>query len=198
MRPLILMACFALLAAACNTTPSPTSGPTGPAGASPGTSAAGSPAGIVWEEYHSDDLAFSLQLPRGWTARRPGPGEGEVLRANGGDAGSLIVNIDVGAAELTFEEYIDATFRSLIEANPDAVQTITLPGGRAARGVSPRTADGGVSVIYAFAPRGDHAKLISFTWDQPEPNPVWQLIAERFNAYVAQPIIPFVTPTPGG
>jgi hypothetical protein len=190
MRPLVLIACFVLLAAACNTTAPPT--------ATPVLAPTASPAAIRWEEYHSDNLAFSLQLPDSWEARRPGPGEGEVLRAEGGDDGTLIVNIDVSAAELSFEEYIDATFRSLIELNPNAVQTIDLPGGRAARGVSPRTEDGGVSVIYAFAPRGDHAKLISFTWNQPEPNPLWQLIAERFSAYSPRPIIPFITPAPSG
>jgi hypothetical protein len=196
MRSLISIACFVLLCAACGTTAVPAS-PVSTA--SPASAASPTPAGIRWEEYHSDDLAFSLQLPDTWEARRAGPSEGTVLRAEGGADGSMIVTIDTASAELTFEEYIDATFRSLIESNPDAVQTVNLPGGRAAVGASTSTrSDGGVSVIYAFAPRGDHAKLISFTWAGAEPNPIWPLIAERFNAYSPRPIIPFGTPRPGG
>lgn len=203
---------MALLLAACATTaPSPTpssdaspsvgsAAPTASDGASPilptaAPSAATSPAGLVWEEYHSDDLGFSLQLPRGWSARRTGTAEGDVLRASADGAGSLLMVLELQEEQVPFEQFVRESFRTLLEEDPNAVQPVALAGGRAARAVSPRD-DGGVSIIYLFAPQADHAKSLSFTWDSDEPNPVWHAIADRFNPYGTQPIIPLITPSP--
>jgi hypothetical protein len=150
---------------------------------------------VVWEEYHSDDLGFSLQLPRGWSARRTGTVEGDVLRASGEGAGSLLVVLELQEERVPFEQFVRESFRTLLEADPNAVQPVALASGRAVRAVSPRD-DGGVSIIYLFAPQPDHAKSLSFTWESTEPNPIWHAIAERFNPYGTQPIIPFITPSP--
>jgi hypothetical protein len=203
---------MALLVAACAaTTPSPTpssgaspsagsDSPTATGGATPvrptaAPSAATSPEPLVWEEYHSDDLGFSLQLPRGWSARRTGTAQGDVLRASADGAGSLLVVLELLEQQVPFEQFVRESFRTLLEADPNAVQPVTLAGGRAARAVSPRD-DGGVSIIYLFAPRADHVKSLSFTWESAEPHPIWHAIAERFNPYGTQPIIPFITPSP--
>lgn len=187
MRPLILTACFVLLAAACTAQPAPTASPT----AAP-TSA---PTAFVWEEFHSDDLFFSLQLPRGWTARRTGPAEGIVLRADGGDEGSMVLTVEMEGIDKPFQEMVNDYFAGILAEDPNAVEPLELPGGRAARAVSPTEA-GGVSVIYLYAPRGNHAKTLAFTWANRQPNGLWRTIAERFNAYSATPIIPFESPGP--
>jgi hypothetical protein len=197
MRSLVPIACLLLLAAGCNAAPTPPVGPSPTSAGVPETApVAPSVTPFVWEEFHSDDLFFSLQLPRGWTARRSGPSEGIVLRAEGGEAGSLVLTIDTEIdVEAPFQQIVNDYFRSIIEEDPNAVEALELPGGRAARATSPRD-NGGVSVIYLFAPRGDHAKSLSFTWGRAEPNPLWSIIAERFNAYSSRPIVPFITPTP--
>lgn len=188
MRPQILILSFALLVAACSTTaPSPTPAPV--------SSPAASLTGMVWQEFHSEDLVFSLQLPRGWDAARTGTAEGEVMRASAAGEGSLLMTIDIPEEEIPFEQYVRESFSSLLERDPNAVAATTLPAGRAARAVSPREG-GGISVIYLFAPRAGHAKSLAFTWDENEPNPVWHAIAERFNAYSPRPLIPFITPSP--
>jgi hypothetical protein len=202
MRPRVLVLSIVLLAGGCTgVTPSPTASPSPaaavptPPAATPTAAATATPGSLVWEAYHSDELLFSLQLPSDWTASRGGAGEGEVLRASGGDQGAMLMTIDNPDEDVRFEEYVRDSFRSLLEQDPDAVDGVNLPGGRAARAVSPRP-DGGVSVIYVFAPRGSHSKWLSFTWEQEQPNPLWAAIAERFNAYSPRPIIGFSTPTP--
>lgn len=193
MRSLISTACLLLLVTACTPAPAPSASPTAPSPTAPSPTA--SLGGNVWEEFHSDDLSFSLQLPRGWTARRVGPSEGIVLRAQGGADGAMVLTIETEGVDVPFQEMVNNFFKGIIAENPNAVEAVELPGGRAARATSP-TPTGGVSVIYLFAPQGNHAKSLSFTWDEPEPNPLWRTIAERFNAYTPRPIVPFITPSP--
>ena len=97
--------------------------------------------------------------------------------------------------QVPFEQFVRESFRTLLEADPNAVRPVALNGGRAVRAVSARD-DGGVSIIYLFAPQPDHAKSLSFTWESTDPNPFWHAIAERFNPYGTQPIITFVKPSP--
>ncbi len=189
MRPVILTACFLLLTG-CTAAPSPTA----PVGSTAPSPPSATPSLFVWEEFHSDDLIFSLQLPRGWTARRTGPDEDIVLRAEGGADGDMVMTVEMlENVDAPFQEIVNDFFGSIIAEDPNAVEPMQLEGGTAARATSPRE-NGGVSVIYLFAPQGNHAKTIAFTWDHAEPNPIWHGIAERFNAYAVQPIIPFESP----
>jgi hypothetical protein len=205
-KSLRLVACVIVLAACQGTPaePSPAATPLGPpvqtqspaSSPTPGTSPATSPGTIRWSTYTSEIKSFSLQLPTEWTVQAGIPAEDILLQLGGGSDGRGLISEDFPPRAETFQSYVDRYYDRVIREDPSAVQVLSHDSGRVARAVI-RTGDV-VSVDYLYQPSGGSAKLLSFGWERPDPNPLWDLIAQRFNPHSSELIIPFATPSPGG
>ena len=191
MTSLRLVACLAVLVAACQTAATPT--------ATPSASAPGGPVGPgaprQWSVYSSDIKGFSLQLPSDWEVRPGIESEGILLQINGGADGRILLMEDPLQPSETFQSYAKRCFEAFLADNPDAIEYVELESGRAAH--STTVVRGAMTAYYLYPPAGGLAKVLSFTWDHAEPNPVWRSVAERFNPHSPELIVPFITPTPG-
>jgi hypothetical protein len=185
-----------VLGGACQGTATPSAPPGQPTGAP-------SPAGPVapatprsWSVYHSQVKAFSLQLPSDWTVEPGIPSEDILLQVNGGPDGRLLLLEDFPEAPESFPSYARRYFEAVLANDPDAIDFVRFEGGRAAH-ASVRLGSS-ITVYYLFAPDRGSAKVLSFAWDSPAVNPTWEMVAQRFNPYSPELIVPFGTPAPGG
>jgi hypothetical protein len=197
-RPLILCACLVLLAAACGaTTPSPDPSPTGsptPA-VTPGPTAEPTP--LRWTNHVSQRRQFSLQLPSVWEIEPGIPAEGILLQVDAGaDGWMVMIEEDRPQAGQTFRDFARQYFEGAFEGNAGEVEFIRFGDINAARAaVRVGTSE---TVQYLYEPVRATTKILSFGWEHATPNPLWEMVAQRFNPHSTQLIIPFGTPAPGG
>jgi hypothetical protein len=199
----LLAACLALVVA-CQpaVVPGPTQTPLGPTVAptvqpSPTSLAGGSPTPLRWTVHTSQVKSFSLQLPADWTIQAGIPAEDILLQMAGGTAGRGLISEDTPHRAETFQSYVERYYRRVLDDDPDAVDLLTHAGGMHVARAVIRT-PGAVTVDYLFEPFRGTSKVLSFGWERPDPNPLWDLIAQRFNPNSPQLIIPYGTFPPAG
>lgn len=186
---------MAVLGAACNgvAVPTPAASPAATPVVTPGAPTPGASA-VSWSVYTSEIKQFSLQLPSDWTVEPGIPTEGILLQIDGGQGDALLLLEDVPHQAETFRSYAQRYFEAALADDPEALQFIEFEAGPAARVAF--DAGAGMNVQYLFPPNGGSSKVLSFSWEHATANPVWAMIAERFNPHSPQLIIPFGTPRP--